>query len=170
MKMVKVEESYQTANIDEKNQKVLGSLRKNLEENISQALTQIDALKSSVSLYRDSLKDYCDLAVEKADLIAKYSKADTGGTYNLPGVFATSSASYNLSQMKQDNQRSEEVKNMCDNAENQKELYFKMIIRAQNELQLDLRTIARLGNDIDAYLEQLAQVTSWAENTINAKK
>ena len=50
MKMVKVEESYQTANIDEKNQKVLGSLRKNLEENISQALTQIDALKSSVSL------------------------------------------------------------------------------------------------------------------------
>ena len=63
MKMVKVEESYQTANIDEKNQKVLGSLRKNLEENISQALTQIDALKSSVSLYRDSLKDYCDLAV-----------------------------------------------------------------------------------------------------------
>ena len=55
MKMVKVEESYQTANIDEKNQKVLGSLRKNLEENISQALTQIDALKSSVSLYRDSL-------------------------------------------------------------------------------------------------------------------
>jgi hypothetical protein len=59
---------------------------------------------------------------------------------------------------------------MYDNAENQKELYFKMIIRAQNELQLDLRTIARLGNDIDAYLEQLAQVTSWAENTINAKK
>ena len=42
--------------------------------------------------------------------------------------------------------------------------------RAVNELQLDLRTIARLGNDIDAYLEQLAQVTSWAENTINAKK
>jgi hypothetical protein len=42
MKMVKVEESYQTANIDEKNQKVLGSLRKNLEENISQALTNND--------------------------------------------------------------------------------------------------------------------------------
>lgn len=165
----RVTEGYVVQNIDEKNSKVIEALRTGLKNNIEKCLKEIDSLKSSVSLYRDSVVDYVDLAVEKSDIVAKYSKANNAGTYNLPGVFASSASSYDLDAMRADNQRIEQVKSQYDIAEGQKDTYFKMIVRAQNEMKLYLTAIARMNTDLEIYLEQLAQETSWESNK-NIKK
>lgn len=159
-----LKEGYAVQNIDEKNQKVIEALRTGLKNNIEKCLKEIDSLKSAVSLYRDSITDYVDLSIEKSDIVAKYSKANNSGTYNLPGVFASSAGSYDLDAMRADNQRIEQVKSLYDVAEGQKDTYFKMIVRAQNEMKLYLTAIARINNDLDIYLEQLAQETSWESN------
>lgn len=165
----RVTEGYAVQNIDEKNSKVIEALRTGLKNNIEKCLKEIGSLKSSVSLYRDSVADYVDLAVEKSDIVAKYSKANNAGTYNLPGVFASSAGSYDLDAMRADNQRIEQVKSQYDIAEGQKDTYFKMIVRAQNEIKLYLTAIARMNTDLEIYLEQLAQETSWESNK-NIKK
>lgn len=162
-------EGYAVQNIDEKNQKVIEALRTGLKSNIEKCLKEIDSLKSAVSLYRDSITDFVDLSIEKSDIVAKYSKANNGGTYNLPGVFASSMGAYDLNAMRADNQRIEQVKSMYEVAEGQKDTYFKMIVRAQNEMKLYLTAIARINADLDVYLEQLAQETSWESNK-NIKK
>lgn len=164
-----LKEGYAVQNIDQKNQQVIEALRTGLKSSIEKCLKEIDSLKSSVSLYRDAVSDYVDLSIEKSDIVAKYSKANNGGTYNLPGVFASSVGSYDINAMRADNQRIEQVKSLYEVAENQKDTYFKMIVRAQNEMKIYLTSIARINNDLDIYLEQLAQENSWEANK-NIKK
>lgn len=164
-----LKEGYAVQNIDQKNQQVIEALRTGLKSSIEKCLKEIDSLKSSVSLYRDAVSDYVDLSIEKSDIVAKYSKANNGGTYNLPGVFASSVGSYDINAMRADNQRIEQVKSLYEVAESQKDTYFKMIVRAQNEMKIYLTSIARINNDLDIYLEQLAQENSWEANK-NIKK
>lgn len=159
-------ESYETKNIDPKSAQVINALQTALKDNIEKCIKEIDSLKSSISLYKNSADDYVNLAVENSDIVAKYSKANNSGTYNLPGVFASSSGSYDLDAMKTDNQRIEQVKSLYETATNQRSTYFKMIVRAQNEMRLYLNAIARINNDIDIYLEQLSQENSWASNVV----
>lgn len=163
-KMSRKRESYTPQNLNDKNVKVINALEVGLKSNIEKCLSEIDSLKSSVSLYRDSVSEYVDLAVENNDIVAKYSKANNGGSYNLPGVFASSSGSYDLNAMRNDNQRIEQVKSLYETAKNQRDTYFKMIVRAQNEMRLYLNAISRINNDIDVYLENIANETSWASN------
>lgn len=164
-----LKEGYAVQNIDQKNQQVIEALRTGLKSSIEKCLKEIDSLKSSVSLYRDAVSDYVDLSIEKSDIVAKYSKANNGGTYNLPGVFASSVGSYDINAMRADNQRIEQVKSLYEVAEGQKDTYFKMIVRAQNEMKIYLTSIARINNDLNIYLEQLAQENSWEANK-NIKK
>lgn len=157
-------ESYEIKNIDPKSAQVINALQTALQDNIDKCIKEIDSLKSSISLYKSSADQYVDLAVENSDIVSKYSKANNAGSYNLPGVFASSSGSYDIDAMRADNQRIEQVKSLYETAANQRSTYFKMIVRAQNEMRLYLNAIARINNDIDIYLEQLAQDTSWASN------
>lgn len=159
-----LKEGYAVQNIDEKNQKVIEALRTGLKNSIEKCLKEIDSLKTAITFYRDSITDYVDLSIEKSDIVAKYSKANNGGTYNLPGVFASSVGAYDLDAMRADNKRIEQVKSLHSVAEGQKDTYFKMIVRAQNEMKLYLTAIARINNDIEIYLEQLSQETSWESN------
>jgi hypothetical protein len=76
---------------------------------------------------------------------------------------------YDLDAMRQDNQRMIQLNDLYETAENQRDTYFKMIVRAQNEMKIYLNAIARINNDMNIFLEQLAQETSWESNK-NVKK
>lgn len=164
MSQKKLNEVYEPQSLDEKNVKVISALRTALASNIDDCLKEIDSLKTAVAYFKDAETDYVELSVEKNDIVSKYSKANNGGSYNLPGVFASSMGSYDLDAMRSDNKRSEEVMTMASTAQNQKDTYFKMIVRAQNKMRLYLNNIAKINNDVDVYLEQLAQSTSWQSN------
>ena len=127
-------------------------------------MANIKALEQSLTLYKNALKDFCDLSVEKGQLLAKYSKDTTGQSYNLPGVFASSYGGYDIQQMKQDNERIQEVLSLLEQAENQKDMYFKMIQNAQNNIMKELNQVAKNSVDIEAFLAQLEDFTSWQSN------
>ncbi len=161
--------AFNPSHLDAKNMQVINALKTGLQQNIEKCIKEIDSLKSSVSLYKESANDFVDLAVERSDTIAKYSKANNAGSYNLPGVFASSMGGYDLDAMRQDNQRMIQLNDLYETAENQRDTYFKMIVRAQNEMKIYLNAIARINNDMNIFLEQLAQETSWESNK-NIKK
>ena len=161
---MKLTENFITNSIDQKSKQVIGSLEKSNETNITQALANIKALEQSLTLYKNALKDFCDLSVEKGQLLAKYSKDTTGQSYNLPGVFASSYGGYDIQQMKQDNERIQEILSLLEQAENQKDMYFKMIQNAQNNIMKELNQVAKNSVDIEAFLAQLEDFTSWQSN------
>ena len=162
-------QAFNPTHLDAKNIQVINALKTGLQQNIEKCLKEIDSLKSSVSLYKESANDFVDLAIERSDTVAKYSKANNGGSYNLPGVFASSMGGYDLDAMRQDNQRMIELNELYETAENQRDTYFKMIVRAQNEMKIYLNAISRINNDMNIFLEQLSQETSWQSNK-NVKK
>ena len=151
-------------NISKKNVDVVNSLKNSLIENTNKCIKEIDILKTSMSYYKDSMSDFVNLSLERSDTIAKYSKDNNYSSYNLPGVFANSLGSYDLDSLKKDSQRIIEINKLYDEAENQKESYFKMIVRSQNEIKLYLNAIAKISNDISIVLEQLSQESSWNYN------
>ena len=161
---VQANPSFNPTHLGEKNVQVINTLRKGLKSNIEKCLKEIDSLKSSVSLYRDSIEDFVNLSIEKSDTVSKYSKSTSGGAYNLPGVFALSMGSYDIEAMKADNQRLEQINGLQETAENQKNAYFKMMIRAQNELKIYLNAIARINVDLGIFLEQVSEESSWQSN------
>ena len=71
---------------------------------------------------------------------------------------------YDIDIMRADNQRLEQINDLQKTAENQKDAYFKMIIRAQNELKIYLNAIARINVDLSIFLEQISQESSWQSN------
>ena len=72
--------------------------------------------------------------------------------------------SYDIEAMKADNQRLEQINGLQETAENQKDAYFKMMIRAQNELKIYLNAIARINVDLGIFLEQVSEWSSWQSN------
>ena len=164
--MAKLNENYITRNIDAKNKAVLDSLKKSTENNTTQALANIKSLEQALTLYKDALADYCDLSVEKADLEAKYSKDTSGGSYNLPGVFASSEGAYDLPSMKADNARIQELLSLLNQAENQKDMYFKMVQRAGADIMKELSQVIKNSADIEAYIAQLSEFASWQSNSM----
>lgn len=161
----KFNEDYKPENLDDRHVALLTSLRRSLTENVNKAIKEIDSLKSSVTLYGTSFNEYIDLAVEKQDCMAKYSKpVNQGNSYNLPGVFATSAGSYDIQEMRKDNARMEQLNNLTDVAEDQRDAFFKMMVRAQNEMKIYLSNIVRINNEIDVYLSQISEAASWQGN------
>lgn len=161
---MKITENFITNSIDQKSKQVLGSLEKSNETNITQALANISALQQSLTFYKGALKDFCDLSIEKAQLLAKYSKDTTGQSYNLPGVFASSYGGYNIEEMKKDNERIQEVLKLLEQAENQKDMYFKMVQNATNNITKELGQVVKNSNNIEIFLSQLEEFTSWQSN------
>lgn len=167
---MELKENFITNEIDQKSKQVIDSLEKSNETNIVQALANIKSLEQSLTLYKEALKDFCDLSVEKAQLLAKYSKDTTGQSYNLPGVFASSYGGYNIDQMKQDNQRIQEILSLLEQTENQKNMYFKMVQNAQNNIMKELNQVTKNSVDIEAFLAQLENFTSWQSNSSQQKR
>ena len=161
---VQANPSFNPTHLEAKNVQVVNSLKQGLKSSIEKSLKEIDSLKSSLSLYKESVDDFINLSIEKSDTVSKYSKQTTGGTYNLPGVLAASMGGYDIDAMRADNQRLEQINSLQETAENQKDAYFKMIIRAQNELKIYLNAIARINVDLDIFLEQISQESSWQSN------
>lgn len=167
---MELKENFITNEIDQKSKQVIGSLEKSNETNIVQALANIKSLEQSLTLYKEVLKDFCDLSVEKAQLLAKYSKDTTGQSYNLPGVFASSYGGYNIDQMKQDNQRIQEILSLLEQTENQKNMYFKMVQNAQNNIMKELNQVTKNSVDIEVFLAQLEDFSSWQSNSSQQKR
>lgn len=167
---MELKENFITNEIDQKSKQVIGSLEKSNETNIVQALANIKSLEQSLTLYKEVLKDFCDLSVEKAQLLAKYSKDTTGQSYNLPGVFASSYGGYNIDQMKQDNQRIQEILSLLEQTENQKNMYFKMVQNAQNNIMKELNQVTKNSVDIEIFLAQLEDFSSWQSNSSQQKR
>ena len=143
----------------------VNSALQNISSSISQSVVNSNAtltqLQSALQMYKEALDDYIQLSVEKSTLSAKYSNDNAGNPYDLPGVFSSTMGTFDLGQMKIDNQRIEEILPLLDQAESQKDLYFKMIQNARNSLSKDLANIIQNSVNLEAFLTQLEEFSGF---------
>ena len=87
------------------------------------------------------------------DKYASNNPAGTGQAYNLPGVFNTSLAAYDVNAAKADNQRVVDLLPMIDEAEQQKNYYYdslvgKLIVHGRNRDEC----LMRLRRSLDEFV------------------
>lgn len=146
---------------DSKVNNALKTVRGSISQSIVTSSTVVEQLKSALEMYQGALDDYVNLSIEKSTLSAKYSNDNPGNPYDLPGVFSSTSGAFDLGQMKQDNARIEELLPLLDQAESQKDLYFKMIQNARNSLSKELANIIQNSINLEAFLTQLDEYSGF---------
>lgn len=144
-----------------KNQQLVNNLSAQLDGSLSKGINDSAQLKQVLANYKEAMKDYIELSSKKAEIVSKYANAKTGGSFNLPGVFNTAAGSYDLQQMKNDNAALKDISSTYASAQQQKDVYFKMIINLNTELQQYLRTVSKISEQLEIVFEQLQTDASW---------
>lgn len=153
--------NFKTSEIETKNKTILNALQAASAESAQKAETSVQSMSTALKEFANVLKQYIELNVEKSTIVAKYSGEEPGGAYNLPGVFSSSAGSYDLTQMKADNQKLQQVIQQLKEVTATKELYTKIIERSTSELRTQLKVLSKSTQDIEAYLLQLEEFSDW---------
>lgn len=151
-------------NIPEKDARIINNFSTNIKNNLDKAILELQSLQKSLEIYKESINDYITLSVQKNDIVAKYSKANTGGAYNLPAVFASSAGSYDPNAMKADSEKEADIIRTLNSVESQKDSSVKFLVRNQADLTTYIKNVIKLNGELDTYLELLSQNCSWESN------
>jgi hypothetical protein len=149
---------YQMKSIPAQNQKVINNLTQTITRTITAAEEEIAYLKASLEDYKEALVDSVNLHNEQADLLAKYSRTKPAqNSYNLPSVFSSSMAAYDMDALRADNARVQEISETIEEGDRQKDLYYKMIMRNAGDFYRNIKKISKTTLEIEQYLAQQKQ-------------
>lgn len=158
--MNETERKMEKMNEAEKRLVTIDALRSALTGGVSQASVAAQGVQEALKLFNDSLNDYLTLKLEYQAILDKYASknpAGTGQSYNLPGVFNTALASYDVNAAKADNQRIMDLTPMIDEAEQQKNYYYDSLVGNFNDLVNALQKVKKNEGNITEYMLMFQQ-------------
>jgi len=117
---------YNPTNLSQKDAVLLGTISKNLVTNTDSVISALNAMMSNLKMYKEVMIDSINAESEGIDLEMKYSKSPPQQSHSLPGVI-TLPPSYDLQAVKKDNARFEEVKEVREKVNKQRDLYIKLL-------------------------------------------
>lgn len=147
--------AYVPTSINKKDALVLQTLRQNSQTNISKALANAQQLIQALKIYKEALEDSQDLSTEEADIICKYSTKPTLGSYNLPSILIGSREDYDITAVKQDNQRLENLKDLAKRANSQSDTYLKIVLQNYKDLVSEIKKLELFKANIEQALNLL---------------
>jgi hypothetical protein len=147
--------AYIPTSINKKDAMVLQTLRQNSQKNIDKAIDATATLHQALKTYKEALADSQELSTEEADIICKYATAPTMGSYNLPSILIGDKASYNINDVKADNQRLENLRNESKRAANQADYYLKIALQNYKNLVAEIKQMELFKSNIEQALALL---------------
>ena len=130
---------YEPQSINQKDKQILATLRRNSEKNLLRMEEDLGTMLAAVRTYREALADSLDLNVEEADIVCKYATKPTMGSYNLPSVLVGTRANYDMGEIKEDNERLENLKKMSEDARKQSNAYYDILYGAYTDLTSEIK-------------------------------
>jgi len=153
-----MDSNYQMQSIPPKNQKIIGALVQNINRSIAAAEEELGYLKTALENYKEALGDSVNLHNEQADILARYSRKQVAeNSFNLPAMFAPSVAAYDMTSLKKDNARVQELNDIMDESDSQKEIYYTMIMRNAGDFYRNIKKVSKTTLEIEQYLAQQKQ-------------
>lgn len=149
--------AYQPDSLKKEDLKAIESIRWGLLGSIDKAISHLKVLEDSLQAYKESVQSSVDYNLEYADIFSRWNEPDRhSSTYGLPGIMATTVASYDTETLKKDNERMALCKEKKAEAERQRDAYFKSIVKSFAALQSDLNNgVGDFNQRLFMYIEQL---------------
>lgn len=131
------------------------SKEKRINDIIDSLIIDIGYLSESLTQYKGQLNVNVDSAIEEADILRKYNGVTSPNTYNMPGVFASTVASYDIESSRQDQKRLEVVKQQKAESEKIKNGSFLTILQTYNKLKAGLNSFAQENQVVNKFVDEL---------------
>lgn len=149
--------AYTPDSLNKGDVQAINSIRSNLISSINDSLAHLKILEQALISYKGTVEDTIDSNIEYADIFSRYNEPDRHSTtYGLPGVMASTVASYDIAAIQADNERMAACKVKKEEAERQRDAYFKSIVKSFAALQSDLNNgVGDYNQRLFAFLEML---------------
>lgn len=148
--------AYEPNSLDKEDIRVIDSIRVNLLSSVDGGINHLNNLLEALKLYRSTVASSIDNSLEYADIISKYAEpVNNSTTYNLPGVIASTVASYDINSIRADNARLASCKDKKDKTSHQRDSYFKSVVQNFAALRSDLNGVGDFNQRLFAFLEML---------------
>ena len=144
--------------VNQKDLQILSGLKNKLIKNCEAAIVNVDYLKSSIQNFEEAAKESIDSNISYANIITKYATGESN-SYNLPGVIADVTATYDIKTMQADKANLMNAKSSKESSENQKEMYYKMLVQNYNDLRQVLTSLANTTAQVSQYIEIISNST-----------
>ena len=144
--------------VSQKDLQILSGLKNKLIKNCEAAIVNVDYLKSSIQNFEEAAKESIDSNISYANIITKYATGESN-SYNLPGVIADVTATYDIKTMQADKANLMNAKSSKESSENQKEMYYKMLVQNYNDLRQVLTSLANTTAQVSQYIEIISSYT-----------
>ena len=144
--------------VNQKDLQILSGLKNKLIKNCEAAIVNVDYLKSSIQNFEEAAKESIDSNISYANIITKYASGESN-SYNLPGVIADVTATYDIKTMQADKANLMNAKSSKESSENQKEMYYKMLVQNYNDLRQVLTSLANTTAQVSQYIEIISSST-----------
>lgn len=153
-------EKYNPVSIKKSDLQVVEALRKQILVSVEGSLAELEYLKSALQSYKGAMDESLDANIQFTDIVSKYTQQKSMGVYNLPGVMANTTASYDITSMKADNQKLAQAKEIQATSDKHRDLYFKMILQNFQDLKTKLQKVAKANQQVFLFLAQLNDDTN----------
>lgn len=146
--------------IESNNVNTINILKRQVLAAVEGALAEADYLKSALELYKTSVSESIDSNMEAANIIARYSDnsyqlAGMNASYNLPGVFDSTTNNIDVNKMRQDNEKLSQMNDIKNNSDKQRDMAFKMVVQNFSDLKSRLNLLAQTNLQIFNFISQL---------------
>jgi Ni,Fe-hydrogenase I large subunit len=149
-----LKELYQTKNISQKDAGILASISKNTVTSIESTIGALTHLIQNLKIYKETVVDSINLQAESLDISTKYGNDVPKQSHSLPGI-VTLPQSYDLNDIRSDNDRMMQVSEEKKKAMSQKEVYMKM---CSEDVRIFLQSWKRLNANhaqFDVFIESM---------------
>ena len=152
----KLEEYYNPRNLNQKDAGILAAISKSSVSAIESAIGSLTHLISNLRIYKECMIDSINLQAESADIATKYTGDVPQQVNILPGVLSMPQT-YDLTQIRTDNERMMAIKDQKDKAISQKDIYLRV---AKEDVRLFIAAWKRLNisnASFDEFIDSLAK-------------
>lgn len=151
--------AYQMKNISSENRATLAKITSDLEKGILGAIEETKYLQNALGIFKQSINNYADNALEKADIVAKYRRPQGMQSYNLPGIMASSVGRVDTATLTADNQRINELTDKEADMQSQKDLNYSIMISNTNDLIQKINAIKSSAMFLENFIIQMQDAT-----------
>ena len=146
---------YKFKYLDKAKSTPISSLNQKGENALNVLSLEVASLGDTVKQFQQVFSDYYNASLQYNDLLAKYH-TDEGnkkaGGYRLPGII-NPLPSYDVATLKEDSKKIDELKNIVQELDSQRNIYFNMMARHSNQLFNIIRDINKTSQDLDILIE-----------------
>ena len=145
--------NYESINAEDV--KTIEAIQRRIDSTIEILSSDLKFLLDTLQDYKNTTKTMTTAALGETNILLKYSNGHDDSAYNLPGVFAPSVSTYDIAEMRGDNEKLKELQNQHQTMDSKRSTLYSMISGTYNEVRTRLNLLAVDNQTLVSKIESL---------------